>query len=436
MDNVSNKNILFFSLHEKDTTSKQILEELDKNKLLDNQFIKVCVYPNFRNINIPKKILELNKVPVLIAPGFSEPIMGDNALSWIKNNTFNTDTAMGLESAELGTSNFSSIYASLEEEFKSTDYNQHFNSDYNLGFGQSKSNNPNEFMNVKENSQIVTYDEGDGKKNSSDQIKKRMNQLIFNRDRDIPRAPQRIGGLEDMQDAHGSQNLNDMMRPSGNNNVFPPQPDFRNGFPNQPMMNNNNPGFPNNNPGFPNQPMMNNNNPGFPPRNNNMGFPPANNMGNNNMRQQPSNNNPVGMGFPPGNNMNNNQSDFPMMNNNNSRQGFPNQPPGMPNRMQPINDRVFPQPSNPAPNNSNNKNSASNVQFPQIPDGMTNGMLPGMLENFSSNMSFRPDSGRNTKDSAGSFPSPNNMPGFVGSGNINTPMSMGTPSRMMKVNNQ
>lgn len=136
MDNISNKNILFFSLHEKDVTSKQILDELNKNKLLDNQFIKVCVYPNYQNINIPKKILELNKVPVLIAPGFQEPILGDNALSWIKNNTFNTDKAMGLESADLGASNFSSIYASLEEEFKSTDYNQHFNSDYNLGFGK------------------------------------------------------------------------------------------------------------------------------------------------------------------------------------------------------------------------------------------------------------------------------------------------------------
>jgi len=167
-----------------------------------------------------------------------------------------------------------------------------------------------------------------------------------------------------------------------------------------------------------------------------MGFPPGNN--NPGMGFPPGNNNP-GMGFPPGNNMkhtnNNNQPEFPMMNNN-GRQGLPNQPPGMANRMQPINDRVFPQPSNPAPNNSNNKNSASNVQFPQIPDGMTNGMLPGMLESFSSNMSFRPDSGRNTKDSTGSFPSPNNMPGFVGSGNINTPMSMGTPSRMMKVNHQ
>ena len=130
--------LLFYSMHEKDTISKQFIAELAKYPLIDRQFIKICVFPNFQNIKIPQKILQLNKIPVIVAPGFPAPILGDNALSWLRNNMFGNKSEGGLDSGNLGDTSFSAKYASLEEEFKPNDYNQFFNSDYNLGFLQIK----------------------------------------------------------------------------------------------------------------------------------------------------------------------------------------------------------------------------------------------------------------------------------------------------------
>jgi len=204
---IEDHSILFYSLHPNDVISKKILEKLNQNDLLNKQFIKVCVYPNYQNIRIPKKILELNKVPVLVTSGFKEPILGENALSWLDNNAIEGNAPGGLESGSLDDSAFSSKFSKLDEEFKETEYNQFFNSEYNLGFGQGGQNElTNPFSEIKEQHRITTYDNSfETKKGISDKMSKKMNQMRYLRDKDLAKN----------RDFNGS-NLSDMMDPRTN----------------------------------------------------------------------------------------------------------------------------------------------------------------------------------------------------------------------------
>ena len=194
MNKIENKNIFFFSHHPKDTINRQFLQELEKNKLLDDQFIKVCVYPNMLNINIPRKILELNKIPVLVAAGFPKPILGEDALSWLRNNTFNNDKTTNLDYGNIYDTSFSSKYANLDDEFKANDYNQFHNSEYNLGFSNTKNNSINNFSELKDDTRIITDEDSQGKKKGhSDEITKKLNQLQQQRNSEMQKRP--IGGL-------------------------------------------------------------------------------------------------------------------------------------------------------------------------------------------------------------------------------------------------
>ena len=213
---IEDQNIIFYSLHPKDLISKQFLATLEKNPLLNRQFIKICVYPNFQNIRIPQKILQLNKVPVLVPAGFPEPILGEDALSWLNNNAMTAEKSNGFDYGAIDDNAFSPKFSSLADEFQQSDYNQVWNDDYNLGFARGPANKINQaFSGIKDVDRISTYDDShENKKGISDRMMQRMNQLKFDRDREVPSAPQRIGGL-DMDSSNGNTITGLMNSPMG-----------------------------------------------------------------------------------------------------------------------------------------------------------------------------------------------------------------------------
>jgi len=200
MSKIEDKNIIFYSLHPRDDDSKKFMELLAKNEGLDKQFIKICVYPNFRNVQIPDLIKQINKVPVLIASGFDKPIIGKDALSWIQNNPFNNDKVDGLDYADISNSTFSSQFASLQDDSSAGNSLQQFyqNDNYNAGFGEGvdRSQTGNAFASVDNNNHIQTFSDSGSKKGMSDMMKKKMSQLQWQRNKDVPqqRGPGGPGG--------------------------------------------------------------------------------------------------------------------------------------------------------------------------------------------------------------------------------------------------
>ena len=195
MASIKDKNLLFYSILPNDEHSKGFLQELEKNPHLKKQFILVCV--NDPNIKIPDKIRQLNKIPVLIAAGFSQPIFGQDAVSWLKNNSFQ-DKGNGFEFGSLDKDD--SKYAWLSDETRPSDYNQFFNNEYNNGFAEKDGTLSRQFANLKTDAHITTFDDAsEMKKDISGQLEKRLNDLRQQRDTDVPRPVKRIGGLDEMQ---------------------------------------------------------------------------------------------------------------------------------------------------------------------------------------------------------------------------------------------
>ena len=196
---VEDQCIIFYSLHPNDQISKKFIELLSKNPLIERQFIKVCVYPNYQNIKIPERIVRLNKIPVLVASGFPEPILGQNALSWLENHALVNNKSNGLDYGSVENTSFSGKFSSLTGEFEQTDYNQFFNNDYNLGFGKDERNVNEPFSNVSDANRILTYDDADeSKKGMSDKMNAKLSQMKFQRDNEVPQSPQRAGGMDDI----------------------------------------------------------------------------------------------------------------------------------------------------------------------------------------------------------------------------------------------
>jgi hypothetical protein len=194
MTSFKDKSLLFYSIHPNDEHSRDFLKELEKNPSLKKQFILVCV--NDPNIRIPEKIRQLNKVPVLVVPGFNTPIYGPDAVSWLKNNNFQ-EKANGLDYGSLNQDD--SKYSYISDEMKTSDYNQFFNSDYNHGFTDKESVLNQQFSNLKTDSHITTYDDSsEMKKDISSQLEQRLSEIRNQRDKDVPRPMKRIGGLDNM----------------------------------------------------------------------------------------------------------------------------------------------------------------------------------------------------------------------------------------------
>jgi hypothetical protein len=196
MSVVRNKNLLFYSVHPNDKFSKDFLDELERQPLLKKQFILVCV--NDPNIKIPDKIKQLNKVPVLVAAGFTRPILGNDAVSWLRNGAYQ-EKGNGFDFGSLNDKD-STKYAYFTDDLKPSEYNQFHNSDYNHGFGDKDSILNQQFSKLNENAHISTYDDSNElKKDISLQLNQRLDQLRAQRDQDVPRAVKRIGGLDDPQ---------------------------------------------------------------------------------------------------------------------------------------------------------------------------------------------------------------------------------------------
>jgi hypothetical protein len=192
MSKLQDKNLLFYSIHPNDKYSQEFRQELEKNPGLKKQFVLICV--NDPSIKIPNKIRQLNKIPVLVAAGFNRPIMGPDAVSWLRNGGFQ-GKANGFEFGSLEDDNDS--YAYLTDEFDKSDYNQFYNSEYNLGFTDKDSMLNQQFSKLSDNAHITTYDDSNEmKKDIASQLEQRLSNLRVQRDKDVPKAMKRIGGLD------------------------------------------------------------------------------------------------------------------------------------------------------------------------------------------------------------------------------------------------
>jgi hypothetical protein len=225
MSAIRDKNLLFYSIHPNDDHSKEFMKELDRYPQLKKQFILICV--NDPNIRIPDQIKQLNKVPVLVAAGFSRPILGNDAVSWLKNGGLQ-EKANGFDFGALG--NDKSQLAFLTDDLKPSDYNQFYNSDYNHGFTDKDSVLNQQFSKLNDNAHITTFDDSNElKKDISAQLEERFSQFRQQRDADTPRAVKRIGGLEDSQmsggNSTGGQNfLTNHRAGNGNGLTYNPNP--------------------------------------------------------------------------------------------------------------------------------------------------------------------------------------------------------------------
>ena len=122
MSKIRDKNLLFYSIHPNDTYSRDFRAELERNPNLKQQFIQICV--NDPKIEVPPKIKQMNQVPIVIVPEFPKPVMGPEALSWLRNGGFQ-EKANG--SHEYGTlDDDRNNYTFLEDEATASEYNQSF----------------------------------------------------------------------------------------------------------------------------------------------------------------------------------------------------------------------------------------------------------------------------------------------------------------------
>lgn len=189
---IKDKNIFFYSLHQDDQFSREFMQELEKNPDLKRQFITVCV--SDPRVRIPEKIRQLNKIPVLVVAGFNQYVYGSDAVGWLKNGSFQ-EKANGFEYASFDED--ASNYAFLTDESKPTDYNQHFNNDYNRGFTDREGTLNQQFTTLKNDTHITTYDDSNEiKTDKKSQLEQRLTQVQQQRNAEVKKPIIRYGGLE------------------------------------------------------------------------------------------------------------------------------------------------------------------------------------------------------------------------------------------------
>jgi hypothetical protein len=194
MTSIKDKNLLFYSVHPKDEHSKIFLSELKKNPQLERQFILVCV--SDPKIKIPPKIHQLGKIPILIASGLNQPIFGEQAISWLKNNNFQ-EKGNGYEYGTLGDD--MSKYALLGDESKLSGYQQSFNQDYNRGFSEKDGYLNQQFANITAvdgDSHISTYEDPNEKKDAGKDLDAKLSQYRQQRELDVPKPIRREGAMD------------------------------------------------------------------------------------------------------------------------------------------------------------------------------------------------------------------------------------------------
>lgn len=186
-------NILFYSNHSQDILSREILQELNKDPSLKEQFATFCV--NTPGIKLPKIIIEKNEVPVIITSGFKTPISGEDALKWIRER--NSGKAIGLDYGDVNHGNeVSQDHSILASESGRTSYHQSFNEDWNLGNDSDSMNINNCYSSIEDQNSLDTYEER-GKHNTRGlrgELDKKLRQADLMRKRDVNPPLRRIGG--------------------------------------------------------------------------------------------------------------------------------------------------------------------------------------------------------------------------------------------------
>ena len=199
-------NICFYSRRPDDKYSREILEELEKNKLLKSQ----CLLIDVDKEKIPDKIKKLQIIPVLITNGINHPITGTAIITWLKNGSFQSN-ANGYQYGAIDEKQ--SDFSVLGDEFSKSDYNQYHNKEYNLGF-LPKKDVLKEYSSRTENSHIDLYDSSKEKKIDN---KTMVNKLkTMNEDRGKINLPFSVP--EKFKYENNSNNSNNPNNPNNSNN--------------------------------------------------------------------------------------------------------------------------------------------------------------------------------------------------------------------------
>lgn len=191
---MSKHNILFYSSHPNDELSKEILNELNKNHLLKEQYVTICV--NSPGIKLPRMITENNEVPVIVTRGFDKPISGEAALSLIREA--NSGKAGGLDYGDPEKAGMvSEDHGVLANESGRTSYHQPFNEDWNQGAENDTRTLNSAFAEYDqgfEQNTVDTYEEkGRGTKGLKTQLDRKLRQRNFQRMKEVPPPLQRVG---------------------------------------------------------------------------------------------------------------------------------------------------------------------------------------------------------------------------------------------------
>lgn len=227
---MSKHNILFYSNHQNDKLSQEILTLLNQDQLLRDQFVTICV--NSPGIKLPKMIIDRNEVPVIITRGFNQPIAGQAALNWISEH--NSDKAMGLDYGDPDKAHqISEDHGILAAESGRTSYQQSFNNDWNAGAENDVRTVNSAFSNIEYINSIDTIEER-GKHNTKGlktELNRRMKGLGQERNQEIPFMNNQQ--TQPIQQSQGSVQYN----PMGPNQVISP-PGGQQSFPQQQHPNN------------------------------------------------------------------------------------------------------------------------------------------------------------------------------------------------------
>jgi len=254
MSGLQNKNIIFYSNYPNDKFSQLCLEEINSNEALNKQFIRVCVHhPQNFNMNpphrLPNIILQLRdsgRIPVLAISGFTKPILGAEALTWLQDNALKCLNG-GLDACNIGSGGIADDCSTIAQtEMSGSEF---FNTQYNMGFSDGRGETGKGYANIDESveNRIMTYDDQSDKKRASHETEARLSAIKAQRNMETPQPMNRVGGMPQIPGGGGSgmpmQNgMNGMpqMPMQGGMNGMPQMPMGRgmlmNGMPQMPLM--------------------------------------------------------------------------------------------------------------------------------------------------------------------------------------------------------
>lgn len=209
MSGTHNKNLIFYSFFPNDKLSSVCLQEIQKYKSLDNQFIKFCVHdphdiskpPRFKMPDIVVKCAQRGLFPIVAVAGFQKPIFGTSALSWIKESVLKQDH--GVHASNIDGMGTADNCCTVEQSMLSG--NALFDTDYNIGFGDGKGEFNKQYANIIEacEHKIHTYQDSDDKRKASMEVKSRFEKLKSGRQLDIAQAMPSIPQLPQTQTRSG-----------------------------------------------------------------------------------------------------------------------------------------------------------------------------------------------------------------------------------------